>query len=116
MARLVAESFTRRDPPAVAVGLTAAEFEAFVRLWSPAAGGEGLTIVAREVASGRLAGALLTEDATSPFPQGLDSVSDKFDPIFDLLGQIDAEYRRERAIEPGQTLHLFLLGVSEQFT
>jgi len=116
MGRLLAESFTQHDPPAVAVGLTPDEFEAFVELWSPTAGVDGLTIVARDVATGQLAGALLTDDAASPPPQGLDAVSEKFDPIFDLLGQIDAEYRNERTIELGQTLHLFLLGVADQFT
>ncbi len=116
MARLLAESFTQHDPPAVAVGLTPNEFEAFVELWSPAAGVDGLTVVARDVATGQLAGVLLTDDAATPPPQGLEAVSDKFDPILDLLGQIDAEYRDVRTIEPGQTLHLFLLGVAEQFT
>jgi len=116
MVRLLAESFTQHDPPAVAVGLTSDEFGAFVELWSPAAGVDGLTIVARDVATGQLAGALLTDDAASPPPQGLDSVSEKFDPIFDLLGQIDAEYRNGRTIDEGQYLHLFLLGVAEEFT
>ena len=60
MARLLAESFTQHDPPAVAVGLTPNEFEAFVELWSPAAGVDGLTVVARDVATGQLAGVLLT--------------------------------------------------------
>ena len=116
MARLLAESFTTSDPPAVAVGLTPDEFEAFVELWSPAAGVDGLTIVARDVATGQLAGALLTDDVASPPPKGLDAVSAKFDPIFDLLDQLDAEYRSKRAIETGETLHLFLLGVAETFT
>ena len=31
----IGEVFSRYDPPAVAVGLTAMEFEAFVRLFSP---------------------------------------------------------------------------------
>lgn len=115
MARLLSESFTRHDPPAVAVGLTPKEFEAFVSLWSSPAGADGLTIVARDVATRRLAGALLAEDSASPPPQGLDGISEKFDPILDLLGQIDAEYRTERAIGPGEFLHLFLLGVAEQF-
>ena len=112
---LLSESFTRHDPPAVAVDLTAEDFEAFVRLWIPAAGTEGLTIVARDVATHELAGALLTEDAASPPPQGLSTISEKFDPILDLLGQIDAEYRTDKSIEPGQLLHLFLRGVAEQF-
>lgn len=116
MGGLLAESFTRHDPPAVAVGLTAEEFEAFVSLWSSAAAADGLTIVARDVATHRLAGALLTDDAAAPPPEGLDGVSEKFDPILDLLGHLDTEYRTDRAIEPGRYLHLFLLGVAEQFT
>ena len=116
VSRLLSESFTRHDPPAVAAGLTPAEFEAFAELWAPAAGVDGLTIVARDVATRELAGALLTDDAASPPPEGLDAVSEKFEPILDLLGQIDAEYRIGRRIAAGQCLHLFLLGVSDQFT
>lgn len=116
MERLLAENFTRHDPPAVAVGLTPDEFEAFVALWSPSAREDGLTIVARDIATGQLAGALLTDDAASAPPPGLDAISGKFGPILDLLDQIDAEYRAEKTIEPGQYLHLFLLGVAEQFT
>ena len=116
MGRLLAENFTRHDPPAIAVGLTPDEFEAFVAPWSPTAGEAGLTIVARDVATGQLAGALLTDDAASPPPPGLDAISAKFHPILDLLDQIDSEYRNGRTIDPGQYLHLFLLGVAEEFT
>jgi ribosomal protein S18 acetylase RimI-like enzyme len=38
----------------------------------------------------------------------------KFDPIFDILGQLDAEYRGDRVVPPGDSLHLFLLGVAER--
>lgn len=114
--RLLAESFTQHDPPAMAVGLTADEFEAFVKLWLPGAGSDGLTIIARDLATSQLAGALLTDDAAAPPPQGLDGLSEKFDPIFDLLGEIDTEYRKGRTIASGQYLHLFLLGVAEEFT
>ena len=91
--RLLAESFTRHDPPAIAVGMTRDEFEGFVSLWLPRTGVDGLTIVARDVASGQLAGALLTDDAAAPPPPGLDNLSQKFDPIFDLLDQLNTEYR-----------------------
>lgn len=114
--QLLAESFTRHDPPAVAVGLSSEEFEAFVSLWLPGAGVDRLTIVARDVASGRLAGALLTDDAARPLPLGIEGISQKFDPIFDLLDQIDTEYRQGTSIHPGRYLHLFLLGVADQFT
>ena len=116
MGRLLAVNFTRHDPPAIAVGLTPDEFEAFVALWSPTAGEAGLTIVARDVATRQLAGALLTDDAASPPPPGLDAISAKFHPILDLLDEIDTDYRDGKTIEPGQYLHMFLLGVAEEFT
>ncbi len=112
MCDLLAEVFSRSDPPAVAAGVTALEFRAFVQLFCSKASGEGLTIVARLANSGELVGALLTEDAASPMPIGIERLSPKFDPIFDILGQLDEEYRGDSEVERGEQLHLFLLGVS----
>jgi ribosomal protein S18 acetylase RimI-like enzyme len=114
MARLLAEAFSHRDPPAVAVGLTASEFEEFVRLFCPRVEAEGLTIVARHTITGELVGALLTEDSASEMPDGVDRLSAKFDPVFDILGQLELEYRGDQLVRPGEALHLFLLGVSEK--
>jgi ribosomal protein S18 acetylase RimI-like enzyme len=114
MATLLGEVFSRYDPPAVAVGLTTSEFEAFARLLCPKVADEGLTIVARLVGTGELVGALLTEDSASTLPDGMDRLSTKLDPIFDILGQLDKEYRDGRAVRPGESLHLFLLGVSDR--
>ena len=113
MARLLGEVFSRRDPPAVAASLTPSEFEAFVRLFCPKAAVEGLTILARNASTGELVGALLTEDSASLPPDGMDRLSAKFEPIFDILGQLDTEYRGDRTVHPGESLHLFLLGVAE---
>jgi len=113
MARLLGQVFSRLDPPAVAVGLTPSEFEELVRLFCPKAADEGLTIVARHSGTRELLGALLTEDSASAPPDGIDRLSPKFEPIFDILGQLDTEYRGGRAVEPGESLHLFLLGVRE---
>jgi len=115
LAGLLAEAFTRRDPPAVAVGLTLPEFESFVRLLCPKAAAQELTIVARSAETGEMIGALLTEDWASPAPEGMDRLGPKFDPIFDILGQLDADYRVGRTVREGDTLHLFLLGVTQHF-
>jgi len=112
MVELLAEVFTRSDPPAVAVGLTPGEFGALVRLLGPSAGREALTIVARLAESGELVGALLTEDGASGLPDGMERLSSKFDPIFDILGQLGVEYRGGSEVRAGEVLHLFLLGVS----
>lgn len=115
LARLLGEAFAHRDPPAVAVGLTPSEFEAFVQLLAPRAVADGLTIVARSAATGELIGALLTEDLAAGPPPGMDRLSRKFDPIFDLLGELDAEYRAGQIIHTGEVLHLYLLGVDQRF-
>jgi GNAT superfamily N-acetyltransferase len=114
MAQLLGEVFSRHDPPAVAVALTSSEFEEFVWLFCPKAAAESLTIVARLAGTGELVGALLAEDSASALPVGMDRLSTKFDPIFDILGQLDTEYRSGRAVLPGESLHLFLLGVSDR--
>lgn len=114
--RLLGAVFSRHDPPAVATGLTPAEFEDFVGLMCPGVAVARLTIVGRSTESGELAGALLTEDSASPPPSGLDRLSKKFDPIFDILGQLDTDYRQGKPVVTGESLHLFLLGVAETFS
>jgi ribosomal protein S18 acetylase RimI-like enzyme len=115
LVRLLAEVFTERDPPAVALGLELDEFAALVELYRQRAGTEGLTIVARSEETGEMVGALLAEDSAAPFPAGVERLTRKFDPIFDILNELESEYRRGKIVLPGDTLHLFLLGVRSTF-
>jgi ribosomal protein S18 acetylase RimI-like enzyme len=115
MVSLLGEVFSLYDPPAVAVGITAAEFEAFVRLFVAKAVADRLTIVARSADTGQMIGALLTEDSATPPPSGMDQLSRKFDPINDILDQLDTDYWHGQAARPGECLHLFLLGVTRSF-
>jgi GNAT superfamily N-acetyltransferase len=45
-------------------------------------------------------------------PDGMNNLSPKFRPIFDILGELDAEYRNGRATPHGESIHLYLLGVA----
>ncbi|MBT3534277.1 MAG: GNAT family N-acetyltransferase, partial [Rhodospirillaceae bacterium] len=62
-----------------------------------------------------MCGALLTEDSASAPPDGIDLLSAKCNPVFDILGQLDEEYRSGQAVHPGASIHLFLLGVAQPF-
>ena len=115
VAKLLSQVFSERDPPAVAAGVTTSEFEHFVRLLCPKAAEEGLSIVARAERTGEIVGALLAEDSASVLPGGLDTLSPKFNPIFDILGRLDAEYRKGIHAQVGESLHLILLGVARPY-
>jgi ribosomal protein S18 acetylase RimI-like enzyme len=115
MAELLADVFSRFDPPALAVGLLSDEVRELVRLFGRRAPGDGLTIIARSQSSGRLVGAMLTDDFSNPPPEGIDKAAMKFDPIAALLEDVDQQYRKLNAVKPGETLHLFMLGVAAGF-
>lgn len=115
LTRMLALTFTETDPMPVAVGLDPDEFEALVALVVAPESTQGLTVVARDLASGVLAGALLNEDAATPPPDGLVTLSHKYDPIFELLDQLDAQVAEPPVTAPGSVLHLFLLGVDGRY-
>jgi ribosomal protein S18 acetylase RimI-like enzyme len=115
MTRVLADVFALQDPPAVAVGLLPSEFARFVRLLCPGAGAQQLTVIARSSKTGEVVGALVAEDSASELPAGMELLSPKFGPIFDILGQLDAEHRAGRTVARGESVHLFLLGVDSRF-
>jgi len=112
--RLLAEVFSRYDPPAYAVGIAIDEFDAFVRILMPQVLAEGLTVVARLSSTHELVGALLAMDSASELPDAMTHLSPRFHPIFDILAQLEEEYRQGAHPHPGECLHLFLLGVSDR--
>jgi len=112
-AALLGEVFARRDPPAVAAGITPPEFEAFVRLFLPKAGPEGLTVLARFEETGELAGVMLNEDCASDLPDGMDDLPESFGPVGDILGGLSGEYHESNHFATGEGVHLFLLGVAD---
>lgn len=112
---VLARSFSRHDPPAVALGLTEDDFRAYLAFVTAKAGKDRLTIVARDVATTEMAGAVSTEDAGAPIQLDLDTLSPRFGPIYELFGELDAVIGDTEPIEPGTTLHVFMLGVDERF-
>jgi ribosomal protein S18 acetylase RimI-like enzyme len=115
MIRVLATSFAGHDPPAVALGLTAEDFEPYLSIVCASAGSDGLSIIARDVASGSIAGVLRTEDAGRPAHVDLDALSPRFGPIYDLFDELEGKIDDAGPIEPGTTLHVFMLAVDERF-
>ncbi|CAN5590111.1 hypothetical protein BH10PLA2_BH10PLA2_27070 [soil metagenome] len=110
LAFVLGDSFSRGEPMAIAVGMTASEIQPIVACFASKAVAEQVTIIARTDA-GKLVGALLAQDFSTPPPAGPEKTTHLFQPIGALLDRLDEEYRHGKAIEPGQYLHLFMLGV-----
>lgn len=115
MVSVLAETFARRDPPEVALGITAQEFARFLTAVSATAGDDGLSIVARDLASGSMAGALLNEDAGRQSERARGASSSRSGPISDLFRELDAQVGDAGPTVPGTTLHVFMLGVDDRF-
>ncbi len=114
MVGVLAEAFSRYEPLAVAVGLSAPEIAQIVSAFSPKALAETLTVVAREASSKDLVGALLVEDFGTPPPEGLDQIVPAFAPIGAFLDGLDQQYRASRTISVGTHLHLLMIGVAHR--
>ncbi|HEY6192667.1 MAG TPA: GNAT family N-acetyltransferase [Bacteroidota bacterium] len=115
MAELLADVFSRYEPPAVAAGLSITTVREIVNLYGRRAAGDGLTIVARDRSTGKLIGAMLTDDFAGPPPENSDTLPESFAPVAALLDGLDQQYRRIHPADPGQVLHLFMLGVAPDF-
>ena len=115
LAPLIARTFTRDEPLAIAGGLTEPEFETFVRMLSATCGTDRLTVVARDAGTGQLVGVMLNEDAGVPIPVDAERLSAKFRPIFALFDALAARAGGPAPV-PGEVLHLYLLAVDRTFT
>ena len=113
--RLLASVFSQSEPPAVAVGLSVADFEQFLQLALPSVIPNGLTVIARSASAGELAGVLFTDDFATPPAPDLSRISPKFLPIFSMLETLDEQFRKGRTILPNHYLHLFMLAVDGRF-
>lgn len=112
---LIATTFSESEPMAVALGLSFREMEQFLRLFAPAAVAEGLTVVARDRSTGKLAGVMLADDFAAPPALDLNQISPKIRPVFSMLETLDEEYRQGKTVSSGEYLHLFMLGVYGEF-
>ncbi len=116
MEDLLASVFSRSDPPAVAAGLSFDQVHELVRLYGERAPEDFLTVIAKSQGSGRLVGAMLSDDFASPPPDHLDNLlQGNFKSIAVLLESLDNQYRHVQKVDPGKILHLLMLGVAPDF-
>jgi ribosomal protein S18 acetylase RimI-like enzyme len=113
--RLIARVFSESEPPAVAMGLSCDDMKQFLQLIVPSVLPDGITVIARSGDTGNFAGVMLCDDFASPPSVDPSHISSKFLPILSMLEELDEQFRRGKAILPGQILHLFMLAVDSRF-
>ena len=110
---LLADVFSKHDPPAVALALSAADVEAIVGILAEKALAEDLTVIAMSD-KGELVGAMLSEDfGTSP--PDLSVAPAAFGALGAVLEEMEDEYRKTNTPSPESDLHMFMLGVSDDY-
>ena len=92
--RLLAQVFSEAEPPAVAMALSAADFEQFLRLIVPIVVADGLTVISRTAETGGLTGVLFTDDFAKPPTLDATQINPKFLPIFSMLDRLDQQFRK----------------------
>jgi GNAT superfamily N-acetyltransferase len=112
LVRLLVDVVVAGEPLTVALGITPAEFEPYVRLLAPLALADGLSVVARRAGTGEAVGALLALDAAAALPDGIHRLGERSDFVNEFLARLDADYRGDRAPLRGESMHLMLLGVA----
>ena len=115
VADVVARAFTNSDPMAIAQQLSVNDFADYIKLLGVWADKQQLTIVAKDKLANEIAGVVLAGDfaADSPLtPENSEHISDKFEPIVELLESLETQYKHGKQIRTGEYLHIYMLAVS----
>ncbi|HLJ90233.1 MAG TPA: GNAT family N-acetyltransferase [Candidatus Angelobacter sp.] len=112
--RLLAQSFSEREPPAVAMGLSFDDLHTFLQLNAPEIISKGLSIAGRDEEHGQIVAAALVSDFSVASTIHVDGIHKNFLPILSMLGALDAGFSTGKTILPGQYLHIFMLGVDQK--
>ena len=110
----IANTFAQGEPMSQLLGINRDEFSAFARLFIEKAAHEGLSVVAID-AEERVVGVTIAEDYMTEPPLGLDTISEKFNPIFALLESLGGQYIARQQAAPGTHYHIFMCGVYQQY-
>jgi len=112
---VVTEAFTGYEPMSLAMGIPFDVFYGFMGGLAVKAAEEGLSVIARDIASGKVVGALVNEDLMSPPAETPNPLDSRFNPIFTLLGELTEYYRDSHDFQLGECLHVFMIGVTHDY-
>lgn len=114
MALMVAEAFTHYEPLSVIQAIPLKEFVDFVKLLGLKVQQEELTVIARDQVTDQVIGAIIADDFAATLPESSGHLSERFEPVFALLAELNTHYKQGKNIQLGEYLHLFMIAVTHQ--
>ena len=118
LANLVGKAFINSDPMAIGQQLSLEEFADYIKLLGKWAEKQRLTIIAKDKLTDEVVGAVLAGDfaSDSPLtPENSEHISNKFEPIVELLESLETQYKYGKQIRTGEYLHIYMLAVSPKY-
>lgn len=111
----ISRTFQSGEPMTKALGITLEEFKYFAKILLRKAVNDQLSLVATDNITGQVVGILIGEDFVTEALEGIETVSPKFLPIFELLGGLDEAYKEKSLVKSGQLYHIFMVGVYKEY-
>ena len=118
VADAVAEAFINSDPMSIAQQLSVNELTNYVKLLGEWAEKQQLTVVAKDKFTNEVVGVVLAVDFASDFPltpENSEHISNKIEPIIELLSSLEVQYKRAKQIQAGEYLYIHMLAVSREY-
>ncbi len=114
-AACISTIMSKYEPITKALQISEAEFYSFVIPYCHKAVKESVSLIAKDKQTGDVVGFIISEDLMIAPPDALETLIDKFEPVFHLLDELESVYKNKNSISQGEVLHIFLLGVLETY-
>ncbi len=116
MATLVADVFSRRDPPAVVSRFSASKIKSLVLIFGKKSISEKLSIVAVSATTGAIVGAVMAHDFGTEVPGEIEQIGLESEPVIAMIDELEDFYRSSNEIIPGKFLHVFMIAVHDDWS
>ncbi len=111
----VQRNFPTREPMAIALDLSPADYLSYSRLVCEKAIQDRLTWVAKSTATGSILGFCINEDYQSAPDYSASALNPKILPILALLEDLDRQYLSPNNARKGDIFHLYMLAVDAEY-
>ncbi|MDJ0842560.1 MAG: hypothetical protein QNK37_39035 [Acidobacteriota bacterium] len=113
----VSHSFIQNEPMAAHLGITIDEFLHFAGAFYPTLIEPGLSFVAVDEEIDQVVGVRISEDFYDELEESpeIPGLSPKFFPLFTLLEELGAEYKKTHNWQHGKYIHMFMIAVEDGY-